>query len=283
MSVKLHGSLHIKSDRAPSEVTSLGDIIYITIGSKIFLYEAGTPYQQLDKTIKLPGKRMIDSVEVSVCTVNECLYINDPDKDVIWKVNPGNDYQLTKWLSMPNPKEIYVSTSSRGEVFVLDRDHFRPTIDVYTPEAALHRSVPIRLSAAAYSILSAAVEIMPEVVAISFDFVDGYTQRKGIVVIRLNETGQVLREIGWTGLHNLTAHSLGRFIVAESSSSQILKLLDYQLYPVQVVSLSNESGDSRWPMRCLCYRKETRELIVDHLGNADGYQLDFYKLSYDEE
>lgn len=279
MSAKLRGSLHVKSDQSLSGVTSLRDKIYIAIGSKVIIYEAEAPYRRLEKTIKVPGIRMIDSVEVVSCTVNNCLYINDPDTDAIWKVNPANDHELTKWLS--NLNDIKVSTSSRGEVFVLDTNHSCPTVSIYTEDAVLQRSVPLPLRTAAYSIRSAAVEIMPEVVAVSFVFGDGNKIREGIVVARLNETGQVLREVEWRGLSNLTPHSLGRFIAADGSSQRLI-LLDYQLYPVQVIPMSNESGVSQWP-RILCYRREKRELVVDHVGHADDYQLDMYRLNYDDE
>src|SRR6218665_409544 len=261
-------------------VCSLQDKIYATSDrSTIYVYENKPPFTELEDQISLPKSRMRSPLELAACQVHKCLYIVDRAENCIWKMIPAGNYELKNWLSVPLPK---VSVSSDGKVYLIDNnDRTHPQLRIYTSDAELESSVPMRGDSYVYN--WAAVELMPGVVAVQYKKSGSRNMLKGIAIVRLNETGDILRDVEFQRDFHLAPYSHGRFIAADPDDFKML-LLDDQLTPLQVI-LSREKRGLQWP-HCFCYRNDTRELIVNHFGGgivSGTRKFDAYKLSFNDE
>lgn len=278
MSPKLQGNLLCRFSEV-FQVCSLQDKIYVlSKRTMIRIYEDKAPYGLLESRNIPRPPRVLHQLELVACPVHKCLYIADLPGKCVWKMNPADDHQPTRWLPEPVSK---LSVSSEGKVLVLDDgDPTRPKLRIYTHEAKLEMDIPMPGGSNTLLHYSAAVELMPRVVAVPCGkFGDSTNILTGIVIMRLNETGDILHNVETTRFSSLASYSPGRLIAADQESKQVI-VLDSQLKPLQVL-LSPDTSQSQWP-RLLCYRSDTRELIVNHFDLPTN-QFNVYKLSYDDE
>src|SRR6218665_1691440 len=258
-------------------ISCLQDKIYAASDSKtIHIYDNNAPYRELEHKINLPQSEnvMSNSLELAACQVHKCLYIVDRDENCIWKMIPENDYVLIKWLS---PAFMKLSVSSDGKIFLMDdTDRTHPQLRIYTSDAKLESTIPMRGDS--YIYYWEAVEFMPGFVAVQYEKHDGLRKKlKGIAIVCLNETGDILRDVQFERILHLAPYSHGRLIAADPDANEVI-LLDDQLRPLKVI-LSHEKRGLQWP-KCFSYRKDTRQLIVDHFGGGGViYEIDVYKLS----
>lgn len=124
-------------------------------------------------------------------------------------MNSADDHQVAKWLSEPVPK---LSVSSDGKILVLDNHRTHPKIKIYTPDAELEGTVPMLGHPYMYS--WAAVELLPRVVAVPYTKFDRSNSLKGIVIMRLNETGDILRDVQSDRILHLAPYSAGQLLAA---------------------------------------------------------------------
>ena len=252
------------------------DNIYVASGREIYIFEDKAPYRLLDiKNLGLP--RSQNPLELAACPVHKCLYIGDLGNSCVRKMSPANGHQLEMWLN----KWVWrLSVTSDGKVLVLDNDLTHPQLRIYTSGAELESSVPLRGdSYLSYMYSRAAVEVMPGVVAVQYEKLASPNNLKGIVVMHLNATGEILcDDLETKRISSLASYSPGRLIAADQESKQVI-VLDRRLKPLQVL-LSPATRMLQWP-QFLCYRRDSQELIVNHF-DLPLNQFNVYKLSYDD-
>src|SRR6218665_1360408 len=111
-----------------------------------------------------------------------------------------------------------------------DRTH--PQLRIYTSDAELKSTIPMRGDSYMYN--WAAVELMSGVVAVQYEKFGSRNMLKGIAIVRLNETGDIIRDVEFQRIFHLAPYSHGRFIAGDPDDSKVM-LLDDQLRPLQVI------------------------------------------------
>src|SRR6218665_2212035 len=142
MHAKHQGTLHCRNSNGKFQVRSLQDNIYVASGRTIYIYQDKAPYGLLgSKNLDWLRGRPTNDLELAACPVHKCLYIGDLVKSCVWRMSPANGHQLEKWLS----ESVWrLSVTSDGKVLVLDNDSRHLQLKIYTSDAELESTVPLR-------------------------------------------------------------------------------------------------------------------------------------------
>lgn len=209
--------------------------------------------------------------DIAASSRSNCLYVTDSHNRCVWKIKESCGSQVAKWLHDASSLQFTLSVTSNGQVLLVTGGAPRLSLELYTPDAELARS--IRLPGHVFSPVHAVVTTSGNFVVIY-----GWWNSKRWGICKLNSEGETVRQFRpmndsqqlncpW---HLALDEDDGVF-VADYENNRVI-VLDSDLSWVKIL-LSQDNDGLTEPWRLLYYAGSRKLLVVAHLHKVDVYAL----------
>jgi hypothetical protein len=199
-------------------VTSLNNQLFVVrrpAGELIEVYDTAT--FTLQRNISVPGLRGAWGSALTACAVNNCLYVADCDRNLVFRVaQQSSCYTVTKWSVCGNPYGVSVNNASNVLV-TCNRDI---VIREYTTHGSLIREISVGISFPCHSI-----QLPIGLIAISCSQGLHVIDNNGTMITVIdNYTDATGTSIQFSDLRGLASLNNGCALVAGLSAHQVLLL-----------------------------------------------------------